>query len=108
MIKGFRTYDLALSFHKQCQKLKLPSPMNDQFQRASLSVVLNISEGSAKQSKKDRGRFYRISFGSLRETQTLLDIVGHVELICQADVLGQLISTNYVKAVNEGESSFTV
>ena len=62
-------------------------PMKDQFQRASLSIVLNLGEGSAKPTAKDRRRFYFIAFGSLREIQTILDLMGHDELIEKADIL---------------------
>ena len=62
--------------------------MRNQFQRASLSIVLNLAEGSAKSTPKDRRKFYRIAFGSLREVQAILDIVGHIELIKEADKLG--------------------
>ena len=62
-------------------------PMRDQFQRASLSIVLNLGEGSAKPTAKDRRKFYFIAFGSLRETQTILDLIGHDEIIHKADVL---------------------
>ncbi len=41
--------------------------MKNQFQRAMLSIVLNLAEGSAKSSHKERRKFYEISLGSLRE-----------------------------------------
>ena len=72
MIKGFRTYELAIEFYSQCERLKLPQHLRSQLLRASSSISLNLGEGSAKQSEKDRLRFYQISFGSLRESQTIL------------------------------------
>ena len=62
-----------------------------QFHRASLSIVLNLAEGSAKPTAKDRRKFYRISLGSLREAQAILDIVGHIQLIKEADKLGAFL-----------------
>ena len=87
-MKKFKTYQLAKQFYHKSNNLKLREPMRNQFQRASLSIVLNLAEGSAKPTAKDRKKFYRISLGSLRETQTMLDILGHVELIKEADKLG--------------------
>ena len=65
-----------------------PLPLKDQFTRPLLSVPLNLAEGSAKSTAKDRRRFYRISLGSLREVQTILNLTGHLKLQKQADVLG--------------------
>lgn len=48
--------------------------MQNQYDRALLSIVLNLSEGSAKPTFKDRRRFYYISYGSLREVKTILDL----------------------------------
>jgi four helix bundle protein len=38
-------------------------------------VALNLAEGSAKSSPKERARFYRIALGSFRETVAVLDLV---------------------------------
>ena len=73
-MKNFRTYQLAKQLYKEGQTLKLKGAMKDQFERASLSVVLNLAEGSAKQGP-DRKRFFTIAMGSLRETQACLDII---------------------------------
>lgn len=45
-----------------------------QIRRASVSVTLNIAEGSIKRTKKDFASFVRISLGSLMETMTCLEI----------------------------------
>lgn len=86
-MRQFRTYQLAKSFYQASRSLRLSGAMKDQFDRASLSVLLNLAEGSAKPSVKERKRFYFIAFGSLRETQCILDIVGDTQLIEQADIL---------------------
>lgn len=65
--------------------------MKNKFERASLSIVLNLSEGSAKPTKKDKARFYFIAYGSLRETRTILDLSGIIELNPKADKLGAYI-----------------
>jgi len=51
--------------------------------RASLSVVLNIAEGSGKSSEKEFIRFLDISFGSLYETRAILDSLFILEQISQ-------------------------
>ena len=43
--------------------------------RAALSVVLNIQEGAAKASEKDRKRFYNIAYGSVKEVQAILKLL---------------------------------
>ena len=80
-MKKFKTYQLAINFYHNSNKLSLREPLRNQFHRASLSIVLNLAEGSAKPTAKDRRKFYRISLGSLREAQAILDIVGHFQLI---------------------------
>jgi four helix bundle protein len=87
-MKPFRTLDLAIRLYRDCQRLALKGPLKDQFERAVLSVPLNLAEGSAKPTAKDRRKFYFISLGSLREVQTLLTLIGDPELIRLADVLG--------------------
>ena len=87
-MQKFKTYQLALKFYRNSQRLHLCSPHKDQFKRAASSIVLNLAEGSAKPTAKDRRKFYYISLGSLREVQAILDMISHVELAQQADRLG--------------------
>lgn len=86
-MKNFRTYQLAKDFYGDSQRLRLDGAMQDQFKRASLSIMLNLAEGSAKPTVKDRKRFYFIAFGSLREVQCMLDLIGDAVLIAKADIL---------------------
>jgi four helix bundle protein len=71
---GFRAYDLALELHRSCEALRVPTYLRSQLERASSSIVLNLSEGSGRTGLADRRRFYAIAFGSLREVQAILDI----------------------------------
>ena len=87
MLKSFRTYQLALEFYKEAKSLRLQAPLRDQCQRALLSIVLNLSEGSAKPTSKDRRRFYFIALGSCREVQTILFLQDELELSEKCDVL---------------------
>ena len=70
----FRTYELAVQFYRRVSMLRLPCHLRGQLQRASSSVALNLAEGSAKPSPKDRARFYRISLGSFRECEAVLHL----------------------------------
>lgn len=47
--------------------------LGSQLVRASLSVVLNIAEGSGKTSDKELNRYFDISLGSLHEVLALAD-----------------------------------
>ncbi|HBB76449.1 MAG: S23 ribosomal protein [Candidatus Levybacteria bacterium GW2011_GWC1_40_19] len=56
----------------------------DQVRRSSLSVVLNIAEGSSKQSDKDFNRFIATALGSVDETITCIEIAKDLKLITEA------------------------
>ena len=89
MLKNFRSYQLAVQLYRGCKRQALPSYLKDQLLRASSSVVLNLSEGSARNPHKDRQRFYTIAFASLREVQALIDLEESLEgLRKPADILG--------------------
>ena len=55
--------------------------LSDQFKRASLSIVLNIAEGSGKVDRKEQTRFYKISRGSANESTAILDALQIFQLI---------------------------
>jgi len=86
-MKNFRTYNLAKQFYKDCKNLNFKAPYRDQFDRALLSVVLNLAEGSAKPTTRDRKKFYSISMGSLREVQVILDLCGHTQQLKDSDAV---------------------
>ncbi|MDR3606742.1 MAG: four helix bundle protein [Oligoflexia bacterium] len=89
MLKNFRIYQLAVQLHRDCKRKPLPSYLKDQLLRASSSVALNLSEGSARSSRKDRKRFYVIAFASLREVQAIIDLEENLETLrTRADALG--------------------
>jgi len=67
---------LAKEFFLEGKKLKLRGASKDQFERASLSIALNLMEGSGKSGSKDRRRFFLIAFGSARECLAVLDLNG--------------------------------
>jgi len=48
--------------------------MIQQLRRATLSIHLNIAEGSSRKSEIERRRFYEVARGSLIEIDTIFDI----------------------------------
>ena len=49
--------------------------LRDQLRRSSISIVINIAEGSGKFSKADKKNFYTIARGSVYECVSLLEII---------------------------------
>ncbi len=88
-------YQKARIVHKKIQKIvqekKIHTFLRDQLYRASISMVINIAEGTGKLSKNDRKNFYVISRGSVFECASLLEIV-HDENIIDSQTLNHLKS----------------
>ncbi len=82
---------MALELYKKCEHMKAKAFLKDQLERASLSVLLNLSEGSARPTPKERARFYAISYASLREVQTLLTVLNQKEAYELSDQLGGML-----------------
>ncbi len=61
----------------------IDSYLRDQFRRASISMVINIAEGSGKFSKADKRNFYTIARGSVYECVSLLEIIFEENQISQ-------------------------
>jgi four helix bundle protein len=74
MKQKFRVLELAINFHKECQKLKMKAYLKSQLERATSSVALNLSEGNSRFSTKDRKRFFQIAYSSLKEAETALTL----------------------------------
>ncbi|MCC7441039.1 MAG: four helix bundle protein [Bdellovibrionales bacterium] len=68
--------------------MKVGIVVRDQLECAALSIVLNLAEGSAKPTERDRMKFYFTALGSLREVQAILEIYDHDAQSAQADQLG--------------------
>ena len=73
-MSDFRTYDLSVKFYQLAQEVQMPRHLKDQLNRASSSVTLNLAEGNAKFSYKDKARIYQIAYGSFRECQAIFDL----------------------------------
>lgn len=57
--------------------------MADQLRRASLSIPLNIAEGSGKSTGPDQRRFYSIARGSVMECAAIIDACCALALVEQ-------------------------
>jgi four helix bundle protein len=57
----------------------------DQIRRASLSIILNIAEGSAKKSDIEFARFLEISIGSLNEVVACLDVMHDLKKLTEKE-----------------------
>lgn len=84
--RKFRVYQEAKQLHKDILLAVRQFPREywylvDQIKRSSLSIVLNIAEGSSKQTDKDFNRYITISLGSIDETVASLEVCSDQELI---------------------------
>ena len=81
-------YKKAKDLNKGVQKLLRSSKnvdryIQDQLRRASISMVINIAEGSGKFSPRDKRNFYTISRGSVYECVSLFELLLDDEVIDQ-------------------------
>ena len=90
MNSKFRTLELAINLHKECQKLKMKAYLKSQLERATSSVALNLSEGNARFGTADRRRFFQIAYASLKEVEVALMLasVSSTKLADLTDHLG--------------------
>lgn len=71
----------------------IPGYAKDQLGRASMSIMLNISEGSGKFSNKDRRNFYVTARGSAFECASLTNFLKEEQEL--ADDLANTLLTHY-------------
>jgi four helix bundle protein len=78
-------YRIAIRFVGVASRInsELPSghsSLAQQLYRASISIPLNIAEGSGEFSKRDKARFYRMALRSATECAAILDVCRELEL----------------------------
>jgi len=83
----FPVYQESKEFYRKvcevCSAITREYALKDQISRASLSVILNIAEGSAKKSDKEFARFLEISIASMNEVVACLDVMRDMKLISE-------------------------
>ena len=75
--------------------------VTSQINRAAVSIVLNIAEGSAKESKKEFKKYLRNAIASLIETDTALKVSIDLGYVYQKDydALSPVIKELYFKMI---------
>ncbi len=71
--KSRETNKDVLKFLRENKQIDLY--VRDQMKRASISIMLNIAEGSGRISKADKKHFYTISRGSVYECVSLIELI---------------------------------
>ncbi len=74
-MKVFRTLDLAIEFYELAEAQKVTGNLRDQLLRAASSISLNLSEGNAKRTTKEKRRYYHIAYASTQECKTILRLI---------------------------------
>lgn len=89
-MKTFRTLDLAIEFYGKVEEQKVTGNLRDQLLRAASSISLNLSEGNAKRTEKEKKRYYHTAYASCQECKTIFKLakVDNKEVIDLADKLG--------------------
>jgi four helix bundle protein len=84
-------YQKSLQFIVWLQKIleRIPKKysVNDQLDRSSTSIPLNIAEGNGKYSKKDKCRHFDIARGSALESAGALDVLVKKGLLKEEEIL---------------------
>src|SRR3989344_4308884 len=88
--RDFKVYKDAIEAYKFIVQITKDFPreyyhLMEQLRRAALSVILNIAEGSAKNSDKDFNRYLGNSLGSTNEVVSGLEVANSIELISITD-----------------------
>lgn len=73
-------FSLILNIVKKLPK-EFRFELGSQFVRSALSVILNIAEGSGKNSDKELNRYFNISLGSLHEVLAIIDTLKNNNLV---------------------------
>ena len=96
-------YKKSKQFHMECKKIIQSIPYDkmvvDQLNRASLSIILNIAEGSGKFSNADRKKFFIIARASIFECVAILDILHDENKIDDTVFKNQLVISDQISRI---------
>ncbi len=70
-----RTEQIQSTIKQLIQNRKLDKNLADQLKRASLSILLNIAEGSGRHTPKEKASFYLIARGSCYECMAIIKLL---------------------------------
>ncbi len=92
--------DLVVSVYQVTRKFPKEELfcLTQQLRRAVISVPSNISEGAARNQKKEFIRFLRISTGSLSEVETQLAIAEKLQYVSESETVQVINKTNLIRA----------
>lgn len=77
-----KSKEVNLEIFQFCKNSKnLPFYIQNQIGRASLSIMLNIAEGSGRVSMADKKHFYVMARASLYETSALIDFLHSANIL---------------------------
>jgi len=106
-----KAYEFVLLVYKATKKFPdyEKHGLSSQFQRAAVSIVANIAEGSKKLSKADKLRFMNIAQGSLEECRCYVMLSKDLEYITEEEYQSMSFSVEgasyylnaYCKAITE-------
>jgi four helix bundle protein len=80
-------YKKSILFVSEIYRITLQFPEAEKFglvsqlRRASVSIPVNIAEGSGRKSSKELQHFLNISMGSISEVETLLEISKNLNIL---------------------------
>ena len=106
-MQKLRCLNEATELYQMAKETKLPNFMKDQLLRASSSVALNLSEGNARRTLKDKRKFFNIAYASVREVQTITKLENLKEIYKKADQVGAMtyaLTRALTEAVTEAET----
>ena len=103
--ENLEVWQLSMKLTKLVYKVSENFPQNEiygltsQLRRATVSVALNIAEGSMRKSPKEFIQFIRIAIGSLVESRTCLSIAVDLDFITANCEINDLIQEIYFKLI---------